>query len=87
MIDITTSTIQKSTTSKQKLLLGHTYEIGVPKSKLVRVYNRENGVLLASVKSNADGLYKVFVPHGLSYTIVSIDEKRVFNAVVQDNIK
>ncbi len=87
MMDSNVSIIQKSSTSKQKLVSGHTYELGIPKSKIVRIYSRENGNLLTAVRSDSNGLYRAFLPYSLSYTIVSIDENKVFNAVVQDNVR
>ena len=72
--------------SKQHVIAGMTLEIGVPASKIVRVYDGRTGVLLKTAKSNTDGKYKIYVPKINSYTIVGIDNQKFFNATVQDNV-
>ena len=72
--------------SKQTIIAGKTLEMGVPKSKLVRIYSRANGSLIASTKSDENGVYKVYMPLDLAHTIVAIDEHKQFNAVIQDNV-
>lgn len=79
-------TIPRHTTSKTKVIAGRTFEMGVSKSKLVRIYSRENGTLLKQVKSDANGHYKTYLPYNASYLIVGIDENKIFNATVQDNV-
>lgn len=71
---------------KQTVITGLTLEMGVSKSKLVRIYSRGNGSLIASTKSDENGVYKVYLPLDLAYTIVAIDEHKQFNAVIQDNV-
>lgn len=73
-------------TRKVKLISGRTLELGVPKSKLVRIYSRNSGSLLKQVKSNADGRYKAYLPYDAAYLIVAVDSNKVFNAVAQDNV-
>ena len=79
-------TIPKITPSKTTLIAGRTIENGSPKSKLVRVYSRANGSLITTIKSNANGFYKIYLPRDLAYTLVAIDENKQFNAVIQDNV-
>lgn len=79
-------TTPRYTTSKTKVIAGRTFEIGAPKSKIVRVYSRENGALLKQVKSDADGIYKVYVPYDMAYLIIGVDGNKKFNAVIQDNV-
>lgn len=74
-----------STLSRTKVV-GKTTELGVPVSRLVRAYSRANGALLASTKSDKNGKYKLYLPYDVSYTIISIDIHKKFNAVVQDNV-
>lgn len=74
------------TTIKQKLITGMVFELGAPVSRVVNVYSRSNGVLLASTKSDKNGKYKMYLPHDTAYTIVSIDPNKQYNAVIQDNV-
>lgn len=73
-------------TSKIRTIAGHTLELGLPKSKLVRIYSRNSGSLLKQIKSDADGSYKVHLPYDASYLVVAVDSNKVFNAVIQDNV-
>ncbi|ENX28967.1 hypothetical protein F891_00884 [Acinetobacter sp. CIP 101966] len=73
--------------SKIAVIAGQTREMGVVKSKTIRIYNRSNGALLKQIKSDADGYYKAYLPYDLSYLIVGIDENKIFNATVQDNVR
>lgn len=73
-------------TEKITVILGSTLELGIPKSKLVRIYSRNNGALIVSTKSNESGVYKTYLPLDVAYTIVAIDEHKQFNAVIQDNV-
>ena len=75
-----------SSTSKQTVIAGKTFEMGAPKSKLVRIYSRGNGALIASIKSDVNGAYKAYLPLDAAYTVVAIDERKQFNAVIQDNV-
>ncbi|MDA3509324.1 hypothetical protein MJ004_13075 [Acinetobacter junii] len=73
-------------TSKVNVIAGVVLELGSPVSREVRVYSRHNGALLATKKSDMQGKYKFYLPFDAAYTIVSIDPKRIFNAVIQDNV-
>lgn len=73
--------------SKIAVIVGRTLELGIPKSKLVRIFSRNNGALLKQIKSDADGYYKAYLPSDSAYLIVGIDENRVFNATAQDNVR
>jgi len=79
-------TIPRHTTSKTKVIAGRTFELGIPKSKLVRIFSRNSGALLKQIKSNHNGYYKAYVPFDSAYLIVGIDENKIFNATVQDNV-
>ena len=72
--------------SKQTIIAGKTLEMGVPKSKLVRIYSRNSGALLKQIKSNEDGVYKAYVPYDSAYLIVGVDQNKIFNATAQDNV-
>lgn len=66
---------------------GKTLKIGIiqPKTK-VNLYDR-CGVMLQSVDSNNIGEYAFDgVGRGESYTIISFDSRKQFNAVIQDNV-
>lgn len=76
----------KLAAEKLTIISGFTTELGVPKSKQVRVYSRASGALITSLKSKTDGHYKVYLPIDVAYTIVAIDSNKLFNAVVQDNV-
>ncbi|MEZ2773619.1 hypothetical protein ACBP83_07280 [Acinetobacter pseudolwoffii] len=71
---------------KITIVSGVTSELGVPKQKQIRVYSRSSGALITSLKSQHDGSYKAYLPCDVSYTIIAIDEKKKFNAVIQDNV-
>ncbi|ENV69793.1 hypothetical protein [Acinetobacter towneri] len=71
---------------KVKLISGRTLELGVPKSKLVRIFSRGNGALLKQIKSDSNGYYKAYLPYDAAYLIVGIDENKIFNATAQDNV-
>ena len=71
---------------KVKLISGRTLELGVPKSKMVRIYSRNSGALLKQIKSNEDGVYKAYLPYDAAYLIVGVDENKIFNATAQDNV-
>lgn len=72
--------------SKQHVIAGMTLEMGVPTSKTVRIHDGRTGVLLGTVSSNTEGIYKIYVPKINTYTVIGIDQQKVFNAVVQDNV-
>ncbi|WP_180069317.1 hypothetical protein [Acinetobacter sp. YH12112] len=76
----------RTTIAKTKIVSGSTFEMGVPKSKHVRIYSRVSGALIASTRSDKNGVYKAYLPLDASYTIVAIDEHKKFNAVIQDNV-
>lgn len=71
---------------KWTAIVGRIYELGIPVARQVNIYNRNNGMLIATTKSDADGRYRVNAPLINAYTITSIDPKRQFNAVIQDNV-
>ncbi|PZU20059.1 MAG: hypothetical protein DI589_18935 [Shinella sp.] len=73
-------------TLKSALISGHTLELGKPVSRPVRVYSRLNGALIKTTQSNENGEYKIYLPHDVAYTMVSIDPNKKFNAVIQDNV-
>ena len=79
-------TIPRYTTSKTKITAGRTLELGIPKSKLVRIFSRNSGALLKQIKSDSNGYYKAYLPYDAAYLIVGIDENKIFNATVQDNV-
>lgn len=79
-------TIPRYTTSKTKVIAGRTLELGIPKSKLVRIFSRNSGALLKQIKSDSNGYYKAYLPYDAAYLIVGIDENKIFNATVQDNV-
>lgn len=72
--------------SKQTIIAGKTLEMSVPKSKLVRIYSCGSGALITSTRSDNKGVYKVYLPLDVAYTVVAIDEHNQFNAVIQDNV-
>lgn len=72
--------------SKVKVIAGRTFQIGVPKSKLVRIFSCGNGALLKQIKSDSNGYYKAYLPYDAAYLIVGIDENKIFNATAQDNV-
>lgn len=74
------------TTIKQKVISGTVFELGVPVSREVRVYSRSSGILLATTTSNESGHYKIYLPSDSSYTVISKDPHKKFNAVIQDNV-
>lgn len=74
----------KETTLKLNLIAGVVMEMGVAVSREVRAYDRSSGVFLAKTTSDVDGRYKLYLPAIKSYSIVSIDHKRVFNSVISD---
>lgn len=76
----------RCSTSQIVIIAGKTTEIGVPVSRIVKVYSRTNGMLLVSTRSNRNGEYKIYVPLDKSYTITSIDSNKKYNAVIQDNV-
>ena len=71
---------------KWTAIAGRIYELGIPVARQVNIYNRNNGMLIATTKSDANGHYQVNIPLINAYTITSIDPKRQFNAVIQDNV-
>lgn len=68
------------------VVAGITSELNAPVSRQVRAYSRGNGMLLASTYSDKDGIYKMYLPHDIAYTIVAIDKNKQYNAVIQDNV-
>lgn len=74
------------TTIKQKVISGTVFELGAPVSREVKVYSRGTGVLLATTTSNESGHYKIYLPFEGSYTVISKDPHKKFNAVIQDNV-
>ncbi|MCU4521931.1 hypothetical protein [Acinetobacter ursingii] len=75
-----------STNSKQTVVAGRTSELGRHVSRPIRIYSRLNGALLKTSHSNENGEYKIYLPLDIAYTIVSIDPKKQYNAVIQDNV-
>lgn len=69
-----------------KIVAGRTAELGIPVSRQVRVYSHKSGILLAQTQSSKDGVYKIYLPYDSAYTLVSIDSRKLFNAVIQDNV-
>lgn len=76
----------KESTLKLKVIAGRTLEMGVPKSKLVRIFSRSSGALLKQIKSDSNGHYKAYVPYDSAYLIVGVDQNKIFNATAQDNV-
>ncbi|ENW95793.1 hypothetical protein [Acinetobacter sp. NIPH 298] len=76
----------RSSSLKLTVVSGIIKQLGTPVSRQVRAYSRENGSLLESTNSDENGQYKMYLPYGLAYTIVSIDSNKKFNAVIQDNV-
>lgn len=74
------------TSAKLHLVAGRTFEIGKPVSRQIRAYSRGSGIYLASTRSDINGYYKMYLPLDISYTLVSIDPNKKFNAVIQDNV-
>lgn len=72
--------------SKQHVIAGMTLEMGVPSPKTVRAYDGRTGVLLGAVQSDTNGKYKIYVPKINAYTIIGMDNQKIFNATVQDNV-
>lgn len=77
--------------STNGIINGTVKEKGVPVSRRVFCYSRDNGVLVASTTSDANGAYQL---SGLAlnpdYYVVSLDEngdKVQYNAVIQDLIR
>lgn len=68
------------------LVAGATFELGLPVSRKVRVYSHKTGILLAQTQSGTDGKYKLYLPFDSSYTVVAVDSRKIFNAVIQDNV-
>lgn len=75
-----------SSTANIKIVAGRTAELGIPVSRQVRAYSHETGILLAQVRSGSDGKYKLYLPFDSSYTLVAVDSRKIFNAVIQDNV-
>lgn len=73
-------------TPNMRVIAGRTAELGVPVSRQVRAYSHETGVLLSQVRSGSDGKYKLYLPFDSSYTLVAVDSRKTFNAVIQDNV-
>ncbi len=71
---------------KQNVISGIVTELGRPVSRKVRAYMRSTGVLLGSAISDKNGKYKMYLPQSYAYTIIALDPKKVFNAVIQDNV-
>ncbi|MFW2039280.1 hypothetical protein ACG92Y_12335 [Acinetobacter ursingii] len=86
MIQLLKSIIPKPSTLKLQVVVGMTFELGNPVSRVVKAYSRLNGNLLVSTRSDDQGKYKFYLPHDIAYTIVSIDPNKKFNAVIQDNV-
>lgn len=78
--------ILRGSSSRITVIAGVVMELGSPVVREVRAYSRENGSLLESTNSDENGQYKMYLPYGLAYTIVSIDTNKKFNAVIQDNV-
>ena len=75
-----------SSTANVKLIAGTTRELGVVVSRQVRAYSHETGILLAQTRSSTGGKYKLYLPYDSSYTLVAVDSRKTFNAVIQDNV-
>lgn len=71
---------------KQNIISGMVAELGRPVSRTVRAYMRSTGILLGSTVSDKNGRYKMYLPLSYAYTVVAIDPKKLFNAVIQDNV-
>lgn len=85
-MDILLPIVPSILAQKWTIISGHVYELGVPVSRRVNIYNRINGMLIATIVSGEDGYYRVNAPLIQAYTITSIDPNRQFNAVIQDNV-
>lgn len=73
--------------NKSHVIAGSTKKLGQPVSDCdVRIFNRATGALLNTVRSDANGEYKAYVPYSLAYTVVAFDRNKKFNAVIQDNV-
>lgn len=86
MIIMKKKLIKTSLNGPRKRISGVVKINGVPASRLVRVYSGIGGGLLAQKLSMNDGEYSFILPNRPSYTIVAIDHKHQFNAVIQDNV-
>ena len=75
-----------NSTANMRVVAGRTAELGVPVSRQVRAYSHETGILLAQTRSDAGGKYKLYLPYDSSYTLVAVDSRKTFNAVIQDNV-
>ena len=78
--------VSRDSTSRMTVVAGVTMELGIPVSRQVRAHSRVNGSLIESMYSDKNGQYKMYLPHDIAYTIVSIDPNKIFNAVIQDNV-
>lgn len=78
--------VSRESASRMTLVSGVTMELGIRVSRQVRAYSRANGSLIESTHSDKNGQYKMYLPHDIAYTIVSIDPNKIFNAVIQDNV-
>lgn len=76
----------KGSTPAVRLVAGTTFEQGLPASRAVRAYSHKTGILLTQIQSGLDGRYKLYLPYDLAYTLVAIDSRKMFNAVIQDNV-
>ncbi|MCO8059125.1 hypothetical protein [Acinetobacter towneri] len=76
----------RDSASRMAVITGVVMELGSPVIRQVRAYSRTNGALLESTYSNKDGKYKLYLPYDSSYTLVAVDSRKTFNAVIQDNV-
>lgn len=66
---------------------GRTFEEGVPVSRLVRVYSRDSGTLLASVMSDGSGYFTatwVGDWEAIFVVVLDADGGNQYNALVRD---
>lgn len=69
------------------MVSGQTRELGINKSALVRLYERNNPGQFREVVSSKDGLYSFKgCGKGKPYFLIAFDRTKQFNAVIQDNI-
>lgn len=78
--------VSRDSASRMTVVAGVTMELGMLVSRPVRAYSRINGSLIESTHSDKNGQYKMYLPHDIAYTIISIDYNKKFNAAIQDNV-
>ncbi|MCU4622838.1 hypothetical protein KTJ54_12065 [Acinetobacter radioresistens] len=86
MINARAKVVHYSLLSSRSRLLGTVKIKGIPEQRMVRVYSGIGGELLAQALSDKNGRYMIIVPYAPNYTIISIDHKKIYNAVIQDNV-